>query len=254
MDIAGELKKGLGLHQEGRLAEAGDIYAGILEAEPDNTDALNLMGVVLQAAGDCVGAIELLQRATELAPDYFAAHVNLGNAQLGAGRLDDALEAPASGDQPERGSARGPEQPGQRPQRPRPPPGGRGCLRPRPGAGAPLRRGPEQPGQCPHGARPYRRGGAELSGVPGHRRGLGRGAFQPGQRAHGFRLDRGGGGQLRPRRGPGRGRHGQALQPGQRAWGPGPRRRRRGLLPERPGGATRRTPTPSTTWRRHART
>ena len=93
MDIAGELKKGLGLHQAGRPAEAGDIYTGILEADPDNVDALNLMGVVLQASGDSEGAIRLLRRATELAPDYFAAHVNLGNALQGAGRLDDALEA-----------------------------------------------------------------------------------------------------------------------------------------------------------------
>ncbi|MCH7486264.1 MAG: tetratricopeptide repeat protein [Proteobacteria bacterium] len=91
MDIAGELRKGLGLHRDGRLAEAGDIYARVLEAEPDNADALNLMGVVLQAAGDCVGAIGLLRRATELAPEYFAAHVNLGNAQQGAGRLEDAV-------------------------------------------------------------------------------------------------------------------------------------------------------------------
>ena len=93
MDIADELKKGLGFHREGRLAEAGDIYAGVLEADPDNADALNLMGVVLQAAGDPDGAIGMLRRATELAPDYVAAHVNLGNALQSAGRLEDAIRA-----------------------------------------------------------------------------------------------------------------------------------------------------------------
>ena len=87
-----ELKKGFELHRAGNLAEAGRIYKAILERDPDNVDALNLLGVIMQAAGNTGAAVTLLQRATELAPDYFAAHVNLGNALQAAGRAEEAVE------------------------------------------------------------------------------------------------------------------------------------------------------------------
>lgn len=92
-NIARELKRALALHQAGRLADAGAIYRDILKADPDNADALNLMGVLLQAGGELPTAITLLQKATEIAPDYLAAHVNLGNALQLAGRLQDAVAA-----------------------------------------------------------------------------------------------------------------------------------------------------------------
>lgn len=86
-----ELKKGFELHLAGNLAEAGRIYKSILERDPDHVDALNLFGVIMQAAGNPEAAVEFIQRATELAPDYFAAHVNLGNALQAAGRAEEAV-------------------------------------------------------------------------------------------------------------------------------------------------------------------
>ncbi len=86
------LKEGLALHQAGNLAEAGEVYRDILEAEPDNVDALNLMGVVLQAGGELDTAVTLLEQAATLAPDYPAPLVNLGNALQLKGRLEDAVD------------------------------------------------------------------------------------------------------------------------------------------------------------------
>ena len=87
-----QLKQGLRLHQAGDLAGAGEVYRAILDAEPGNVDALNLMGVVLQAGGELDTAIVLLEQAAKLAPDYPAPLVNLGNALQLKGRLDDAVE------------------------------------------------------------------------------------------------------------------------------------------------------------------
>jgi tetratricopeptide (TPR) repeat protein len=88
-----ELQKALSHHQAGRLAEAGEIYKAILTENPNNVDALNLMGVIVQAAGNLEAAISLIARATQLAPDYAAPFLNLGNVLTQAGRLEEAVPA-----------------------------------------------------------------------------------------------------------------------------------------------------------------
>jgi tetratricopeptide (TPR) repeat protein len=88
-----DLRRALELHQAGNLPEAGTIYREILAAEPNNVDALNLMGVLLQSGGQLKTAITLLRKATEIATDYLAAYVNLGNALQQAGQLEDAVQA-----------------------------------------------------------------------------------------------------------------------------------------------------------------
>ena len=93
MDIQTRLAQALELHQAGHLLEAGEIYREILGVDANNVDALNLMGIVMQAAGDLDLAIDLIGRATELAPDYFAPFANLGNAYQAASRRDEAVEA-----------------------------------------------------------------------------------------------------------------------------------------------------------------
>jgi len=88
-----KISAALRLHQEGNLLEAGEIYREVLASEPDNVDALNLMGVVMQAAGDLELAADLIGRAAELAPDYFGPFANLGNVYQAAGRLEEALDS-----------------------------------------------------------------------------------------------------------------------------------------------------------------
>ncbi|MBT6094327.1 MAG: tetratricopeptide repeat protein [Rhodospirillaceae bacterium] len=93
MTIADKLQNALQLHQSGNLADAGLLYQEILREDPDQVDALNLLGVVLSTAGKMDAAITLLSRACELAPDFAGPFVNLGNVLQAMGRLDEAVDA-----------------------------------------------------------------------------------------------------------------------------------------------------------------
>ena len=92
MDVEKLLRQGLQHHQAGRLDKAGEAYQQVLKSDPDNADALNLMGVILQAAGNLDAAITLITRATDLVPDFVPPFVNLGNALQEACRFDDAVD------------------------------------------------------------------------------------------------------------------------------------------------------------------
>lgn len=87
------LSEGLRHHQAGDLPRAGELYRKALDLQPNNPDALNLMGVLMTQAGQNDTAISLLEIAAQNAPDFAPIHVNLGNAYQAAGRLDDAILA-----------------------------------------------------------------------------------------------------------------------------------------------------------------
>jgi tetratricopeptide (TPR) repeat protein len=90
--VASLLASGLDHHRRNALAEAQALYAQALAAEPDNPDALHLMGVLRQQSGDFVGSIDLIQRSLATKP---AAHVyaNLCNALNQLGRWAEAEAA-----------------------------------------------------------------------------------------------------------------------------------------------------------------
>ncbi len=112
-------------HQGGRLEAAEQIYRQVLRAEPNNAEALHLLGVVAHQRGKHDVAVETIGRAIELQgdaayfhgnlgavyhalqrfpeavacyrralklkPQYADAHNNLGNALKDQGKLDDAV-------------------------------------------------------------------------------------------------------------------------------------------------------------------
>ena len=78
-------------HTRGRLAEAESIYLQILQADPNQPAAMNLLGVIAHQVGNNDRAFDLITKAIALDPDYADAHSNLGNALLALGRLDDAV-------------------------------------------------------------------------------------------------------------------------------------------------------------------
>jgi len=86
------LARGLDHHRRNALSEAQALYAQALAAEPDNPDALHLMGVLRQQVGDFSGAVDLIQRSLTKKP---AAHVyaNLSNALNQLGRWTEAEAA-----------------------------------------------------------------------------------------------------------------------------------------------------------------
>jgi tetratricopeptide (TPR) repeat protein len=78
-------------HQAGRLAQAREIYRGVLVQQPNHPDSLHMLGVIAHQTGHLDAAIELIQRAIRLKPESAEAHYNLGNVLGEAGRFDEAI-------------------------------------------------------------------------------------------------------------------------------------------------------------------
>lgn len=77
-------------HEAGRRAEAATLYRKVLSAEPENADALHLLGVAAYQSRDLETAVSLISRAISLSPraHYFT---NLGNALMDQGSVGKAL-------------------------------------------------------------------------------------------------------------------------------------------------------------------
>jgi hypothetical protein len=78
-------------HQAGQLAEAERIYQRILHQDPNNADALHLLGVMAHQVGRHEVAVESIGRAIAIQPREAAYHNNLGEAHRTLGRLDEAV-------------------------------------------------------------------------------------------------------------------------------------------------------------------
>jgi len=85
------LQTGLGHHQAGRLSQAEAAYRQILQVAPDQPDALHLLGMVANQAGQNELAVELISKAITInpaAPMYY----NLGNVFREQGKQDAAVD------------------------------------------------------------------------------------------------------------------------------------------------------------------
>ena len=92
MDKANELvARGADRHRAGRMAEAESHYRRALRLEPNNPDALNLLGVALRARGGLAEALQHSARAVALAPDQPLMLANHGAALAEAGYLEEAI-------------------------------------------------------------------------------------------------------------------------------------------------------------------
>jgi predicted TPR repeat methyltransferase len=85
------LHEALALQRQNKLDTAKTRYQQALALEPDNFDALHLLGVTERQLGDPAHAIDLIGRAIALRPGSAAAHCNLGAALNDLGRFGDAL-------------------------------------------------------------------------------------------------------------------------------------------------------------------
>ena len=87
------LENAIQFHQMGRLVEAQTQYRKVLQHEPKNVDALNLLGVISSQLGDHKAAIELIGQAIAIRRDVPDYHLNYGEACRAAGRMTEAVAA-----------------------------------------------------------------------------------------------------------------------------------------------------------------
>jgi len=84
------LKAALDLLRRGHVDQAVAVYRRILEAIPDDVDAVHYLGLALFQKGRHDEGIALVTRAIDLAPDYVDAQNNLGNMLVERGRPAEA--------------------------------------------------------------------------------------------------------------------------------------------------------------------
>jgi predicted O-linked N-acetylglucosamine transferase (SPINDLY family) len=78
-------------HRAGRLPQAEQIYRAVLRLEPDNPEALHLLGLIAYQVGRHDMAVEHMDHAIRLNPQEPTYHNNLGLVHRAQGRLDRAI-------------------------------------------------------------------------------------------------------------------------------------------------------------------
>lgn len=86
------LQKALAHHQQSNLNEAEQLYREILQIDNENSDALNLLSILISSSGQYKEAVHLLERAIKIkpTPEYYN---NLGTIHHNNQRYEDAIVA-----------------------------------------------------------------------------------------------------------------------------------------------------------------
>lgn len=87
------LRQALNFYREGKPYEAESLCDAVLVLDPDNVDALQILGLARLDLGRNVAARDAFEKAASQAPDIAANHVNLATALLRMGKPGDALRS-----------------------------------------------------------------------------------------------------------------------------------------------------------------
>lgn len=85
------LQAGVQSYSSGNLAAAEHIFRLILKGEPNQPDALQLLGLVEMQKGELESAVKLMTTSLALAPNNAGVHSNLGGAYKRMGKSDEAI-------------------------------------------------------------------------------------------------------------------------------------------------------------------
>ena len=91
VDADAALAQGRALHAQGRLSEAFSLYQAVLSAQPENPDALHLLGVAYLGLRQPALGIAFVRRAIARRPDAADYRMNLATALLQLGQAPEAL-------------------------------------------------------------------------------------------------------------------------------------------------------------------
>ncbi len=89
--IHDKFRQGVTLHQQGRFAEAEQIYRDVLQQDPKSFEATHLLGILALQARKPQQAVELIEKAIALDPAVPTAYCNLGSALTALQRHAEAL-------------------------------------------------------------------------------------------------------------------------------------------------------------------
>lgn len=92
-EIATLLNRAVARHRAGDIAAARELYEAVLSHDPQQADALHLLGVIHDQRGEHEAAVDLIRRAIVQSPRAAEFHGNLGNALLALKRPDEAEQA-----------------------------------------------------------------------------------------------------------------------------------------------------------------
>jgi tetratricopeptide (TPR) repeat protein len=79
-------------HKEGRLEEAERLYREVARDNPNNVDALRMLGRIALTAGRNADAERLFRRAVTIAPDFAGAITDLGRVLKEQNRFEESIE------------------------------------------------------------------------------------------------------------------------------------------------------------------
>jgi tetratricopeptide (TPR) repeat protein len=71
--------------------DAEELYRSVIETEPDNAEAVHMLGITAHQSGKLAEAIEFVRRAAIMAPGVALYHANLGEMYRLAGRAEEAV-------------------------------------------------------------------------------------------------------------------------------------------------------------------
>ena len=86
------LQTAMAQHQAGSLPQAEALYKQVLQALPNQPDALHLLGLINKQKGDLKTAVQLIRKALAVNPNYVEAFVNLGATLQEQNNFSDAAE------------------------------------------------------------------------------------------------------------------------------------------------------------------
>ena len=84
------LREAMQMQREGNFPPAKKIYQEVLEAEPENPDAIHLLGLIYGEEDDNDLAVSMIEKAISLSPNAAPFHHNIAGIYRRMGRLDDA--------------------------------------------------------------------------------------------------------------------------------------------------------------------
>lgn len=91
--MSAHLQQAIAAHQSGQFAEAEKLYRAVLLEQPQQADALALLGVVLAARNNTDEALTLIEKAVQLDPQSALFRFHLGSVLMHAKKLPQAIAA-----------------------------------------------------------------------------------------------------------------------------------------------------------------